>query len=234
MFPVAILAGGLGTRLLPLTEQIPKALIEVCGEAFIFHQLRLLRRTGVERVVICAGHMGNMICEAAGDGSRFGLRIEYSFDGEELRGTAGAIKRALDKLGDRFFVLYGDSYLTCEFGDVQACFESSSMDGLMTVFRNEGQFDTSNVEFDAGTIRKYDKIQRSAPMQHIDYGLGVFRASAFEAVPDGGHTDLVHVYQSLLAAGRLAAFEVTERFFEIGSLQGIRDLEEFLCGEVSV
>jgi N-acetyl-alpha-D-muramate 1-phosphate uridylyltransferase len=229
MFPVAILAGGLGTRLGPLTEQIPKALVPVCGKPFLVHQLNLLRRAGVERVVLCIGHLGNRIREVAGDGSEFGLQAAYSDDGPLLRGTAGAIRRAIPLLGERFFVLYGDSYLTCDFADVQRSFEESGMDGLMTVFRNEGQFDTSNIEFASGAIRRYDKVNRTPEMRHIDYGLGVFNASAFRDLPEEGSVDLSRVYQTLLSRNRLAAYEVTERFYEIGSVAGIRDLEAYLC-----
>jgi N-acetyl-alpha-D-muramate 1-phosphate uridylyltransferase len=230
MFPVAILAGGLGTRLGPLTEQIPKALVPVCGKPFLVHQLDLLRRAGVERVVLCIGHLGNRIREVAGDGSEFGLQAAYSDDGPLLRGTAGAIRRAIPHLGERFFVLYGDSYLTCDFADVQRSFEDSGMDGLMTVFRNEGQFDTSNIEFASGAIRRYDKVNRTPEMRHIDYGLGVFDASAFRDLPEEeGAVDLSRVYQTLLSRNRLAAYEVTERFYEIGSVAGIRDLEAYLC-----
>ncbi|MGH9630045.1 MAG: sugar phosphate nucleotidyltransferase, partial [Bryobacteraceae bacterium] len=220
---VAILAGGLGTRLGPMTEQIPKALIRIGCEPFIFHQLRLLREADINRVVLCVGHLGDMICNAVGDGEKFGLNVAYAFDGTTLRGTAGAIKKALPQLGEHFFVLYGDSYLTCDFAQVKHAFEAAGKDGLMTVFRNQGQFDSSNVEFRDGIILRYDKVNRTPAMQHIDYGLGLFRANAFMGVPDEHPSDLASVYQALLAAGRLAAFEVLDRFYEIGSLQGIKD-----------
>ena len=150
MLPVAILAGGLGTRLKPLTEAIPKALVEINGKPFLAHQLELLRARGVGRVVLCVGHLGEMIREFAGDGARFGVEVRYSFDGAALRGTAGALRNALPLLRGRFFVLYGDSYLTCDYAAVERAFMESGKPALMTVFRNEGRWDRSNVEFDGG------------------------------------------------------------------------------------
>src|SRR5579859_811445 len=143
--PVAILSGGMGTRLYPLTQQRPKALIEVLGEPFLDHQLRLLKDSGIERVVLCVGHLSRSLCDYAGDGSRFGLTVEYSFDGQVLLGTAGAVKRALPLLGDEFFVLYGDSYLPVEYRPVAEFFHRSGKPGCMTVYRNAGRYDTSNV-----------------------------------------------------------------------------------------
>ena len=178
--PVAILAGGLGTRLYPLTERIPKALVEINGEPFLAHQLRLLRARGIERVVLCIGQHGERIREYAGDGARFGLAIDYSFDGPALLGTAGAVRQALPLLGDAFLVLYGDSYLPCSYEDVAEAFRTAGQPGLMTVYRNEGRWDTSNVEFAGGRIVAYDKKDRTEGMQHIDYGLGVFSRAAFE------------------------------------------------------
>lgn len=171
MYPVALVAGGLATRLRPLTEKIPKALVEVNGQPFIAHQLRLLRSQGIDRVVVCTGYLGEMIEAFAGDGRAFGLRVEYSPDGPGLRGTAGAVRNALDRLGDRFFVVYGDSYLECDYADVARRFDDSGKLGLMTVFRNEGQWDASNVEYAGGRILAYDKQQRTGRMQYIDWGL---------------------------------------------------------------
>lgn len=228
--PVAILCGGLGTRLYPLTQQIPKALVEIAGDTFLSHQLRLLKSSGIERVVLCAGHLGEMLRDYAGDGSRFGLHIGYSFDGPVLLGTAGALKRALPKLGDQFFVLYGDSYLPCDYAAIARRFQQSGKQGLMTVFRNDDQWDRSNVELGPdGSIRVYDKRNRTAAMKHIDYGLGLFRAAAFDHVPGEEPADLAALYQQLLGEGQLAAYEVLERFYEVGSFEGIRELERRLA-----
>ena len=158
--------------------------MEVAGRPFIHHQLRQLHGQGVRRVVLCLGHLGEQVVDAVGDGSAFGLEVAYSFDGPELRGTAGAIKRALPLLGEAFFVLYGDSYLECNYAAVQEAFEAAGKLALMTVFRNEGQWDTSNVEFRDGRILAYDKAHRTAAMQYIDYGLGVLDRRAFDVVPE--------------------------------------------------
>jgi NDP-sugar pyrophosphorylase family protein len=232
MLPVAILMGGTATRLRPLTETIPKSLVEINGEPFLAHQLRLLRRRGVRRCVFCVGHLGEMIRNFAGDGAAFGLEVEYSFDGPALRGTAGAIHEALGLLGERFFVLYGDSYLTCDYGAVESAFEDSGKLGLMTVFPNLGSWDSSNVEFADGTIVAYDKVRRTSRMQYIDYGLGVFRHEAFERIDKGSVVDLAQIYQELLAKGALAAYQVNERFYEIGSLAGIADLSSALLSGI--
>src|SRR5215813_10377399 len=168
MLPVAILAGGLATRLRPATERIPKALIEINGEPFLAHQLRLLRRKGIERAVLCAGYLGDQLRAYAGSGEAFGLRIDYSFDGPTLLGTAGAIRRALPLLGDSFLVLYGDSYLPCDYAAVASAFDRQNKSGLMTIYHNEGRWDWSNVEFAGGQILAYDKTRRTAAMKHID------------------------------------------------------------------
>jgi len=229
MLPVAILAGGLGTRLYPVTRTIPKALVEIGGEPFLAHQLRLLQANGISRVVLCAGHLGEMIRDFLGDGSRFGIRAEYSFDGPVLLGTAGALKNALPLLGNAFFVLYGDSYLPCRFADVQKAFEEGGKPALMTVFRNQGRWDASNVEFDNGRIIAYDKRNRTPAMNHIDYGLGVLSRAALEHVANP--CDLAALYQELLKRGALAAFEVAERFYEIGSFAGVQELADFLSAK---
>lgn len=226
--PIAILAGGLATRLRPLTEEIPKSLIEICGEPFILHQLRLMQRNGFRRVVLLVGYRGEMIEEVVGDGARLELEVRYRFDGPRLLGTAGAVKAAIPMLGDAFHVLYGDSYLECDYGAVQTAFERSGADGLMTVYRNADQFDRSNVRFDGGKILAYDKQRRTPEMKHIDYGLSLFRSGAFDDVPENEPWDLTAVYQSLIRREQLAAVELADRFYEIGSREGIEDLERFL------
>jgi NDP-sugar pyrophosphorylase family protein len=223
MLPVAILAGGLATRLRPLTDTIPKSLVPVQGEPFLAHQLRLLRDKGVKRVVLCVGHLGYMIQAFAGDGRAFGLTADYSWDGPAALGTAGAIRNALARLGDAFFVLYGDSYLACDYHAVEQAFFASGKPALMTVFRNQGQWDRSNLEFHEGRIVAYDKRRPTPRMQHIDYGLGVFRRSVFASLPSGPR-DLAAVYQDLAARGELAALEMADRFYEAGSFEGIRSL----------
>jgi N-acetyl-alpha-D-muramate 1-phosphate uridylyltransferase len=223
-----ILAGGYATRMRPITEHIPKALIEIAGRPFLWHQLQLLKRNGVHSAVLAVGYLGESIREYFGDGSDVGVSLEYSFDGPSLLGTAGAIKKALPLLPERFFVLYGDSYLRCDYRAVEDAFRRCDRAGLMTVYRNDGLFDGSNVEYDGMRIVRYDKTNRTPAMRHIDYGLGAFHRSAFESLSDGQPRDLVQVYQALIAADELAAFEVFERFYEIGSPEGLRDTADFL------
>lgn len=229
LLPVAILAGGLATRLLPVTHAIPKALVDVGGEPFIVHQLRLLRDNGATRVVLCVGHLGEMIqAELAPRAASLGMSIDFSFDGPHLLGTAGALRKAAHLLGNTFFVLYGDSYLKCNYRDVQRCFVDSGKQALMTVFRNDGRWDTSNVAFAAGNILAYDKARQLPTMRHIDYGLGVMRASALGAVPEGKSSDLARLYQLLLERGELAGCEISERFYEIGSPDGLAETRTLL------
>jgi NDP-sugar pyrophosphorylase family protein len=228
ILPVAILCGGLATRLRPLTETIPKALIELNGEPFLAHQLRLLSSRGIERAVLLVGYRGEMIQDFVGDGMRFGLQAEASFDGPQLLGTAGAVRHALPLLGEKFFVLYGDSYLPCDYSAVGDAFLHSGKRGLMTVFRNDGKFDASNVEYRDGQILRYDKKNAAPEMAYIDYGLGAFRASVFAELQEGVPCDLATAYQGLLSAGDLAAFNVPERFYEIGSPGGLEETSEYL------
>ena len=230
-FPVAILAGGLATRMHPVTERIPKALIEVAGRPFIEHQLTLLRREGVARVVLCVGFLGEMIEASVGDGARFGLSISYSFDGERLLGTGGALRHALPMLGEQFFVLYGDSYLDIAYAPVQAAFRRSGKPALMTVFRNEGRWDTSNVLFDGERVVRYDKRHPSAEMKFIDYGLGILNGDMLRTARDEAF-DLSDLYAALARDGRLAGYEATTRFYEIGTPSGLAEADGYLRGRL--
>ena len=226
--PVAILAGGLATRLRPITEKIPKLLVEVAGEPFFSHQIRLLKRHGLDHLVLCVGYLGEQVVERYGDGSAWGVKIEYSFDGPRLLGTGGALIAALPKLGDAFYVLYGDSYLPVDYRAVGDHFLRSGRLGLMTVYGNEGRYDTSNVEFGGGEIRVYDKRHRTPAMRHIDYGLGLFRAAAFDGCPRDAVVDLASVQTDLCRRGQLAGHEIKERFYEIGSHVGLSELDTLL------
>jgi NDP-sugar pyrophosphorylase family protein len=228
MFSVAILAGGLATRLRPITEKIPKSLIEVAGEPFICHQLEYLRRQGISSVVLCVGYLGEMIQEVVGDGSRWDMHVSYSPDGPALLGTGGALRQALQLLGEHFFILYGDSYLPIDFSDVEKTYAASGKKGLMTVLKNQNRWDKSNVEFDAGQIIEYNKIVIRPQMHYIDYGLGLLQGSALQAYSTGQSFDLSKVYNDLSLAGELAGYEVFERFYEIGSRQGIADTQAYL------
>jgi NDP-sugar pyrophosphorylase family protein len=237
--PVAILAGGLATRLGPITASTPKSLVDVGGRPFAEHQIDLLKRDGLNELVFLVGHLGQMVRDVLGDGSRLGVRITYVFDGPVPLGTGGALRRALPQLGDAFFVLYGDSYLDCDYRAVERVFTESGKSGLMTVCRNDDQWDRSNVLMENGRLVRYDKVGPTPDMRHIDYGLGVFKASAFTPrladarSGQGGRQadiafDLASVYQDLLAADDLAAFEVPTRFYEIGSPSGLAATREHI------
>jgi len=229
--PVAILAGGLATRLHPATERLPKSLVDVAGKPFAVHQIELLSRHGLTEIVFLVGHLGELVCKALGDGSRWGVRLRYIFDGPKPLGTGGAIRHALPELGDAFFVLYGDSYLLCDFGAIERSFVAGESKGLMTVCANEGRWDRSNVLFANGRIVSYDKERPTAEMRHIDYGLGAFRSGAFAGRHDGEAFDLAVVYQELLSTHSLTGVEVLERFYEIGSRAGLEETRRYLAAK---
>jgi MurNAc alpha-1-phosphate uridylyltransferase len=228
MFPVAVLSGGLATRLLPATGTVPKALLSVAGRPFLHWQLALLAQQGITQAVLCVGHLGEQIRTAVGDGTGFGLTVRYSCDGETLLGTGGALKQALPLLGTAFFVLYGDSYLPCSFAHVQSAYQASGAPALMTVFRNENRWDTSNVLFRDGTIVEYNKRSPRPDMAHVDFGLGVLSAQVLQEYPPGAVFDLGDVYHGLARRGALAGLEVRERFYEIGSAAGLAAAEHYL------
>jgi NDP-sugar pyrophosphorylase family protein len=224
---VAVLAGGLATRLRPVTEKIPKSLVPVAGRPFLAHQLVMLHERGIRKVVLCIGFLGEMIQREFGD-EAFGVKLEYSFDGAKLLGTGGAIKRALPRLGPEFFILYGDSYLPLQYVPVAETFHRSGKLGLMTVYHNEGKYDTSNVVFRNGEIVVYDKKAKLPEMHHIDYGLSMFKASVFDAYANDQVFDLAEVMGKLVRERQLAGYEVPERFYEMGSPAGLAELEVLL------
>jgi NDP-sugar pyrophosphorylase family protein len=228
MPPLALLAGGLASRLLPLTAAIPKSMVDVAGEPFIAHQLRLLVREAITDVVLCIGHLGERIEEFVGDGARFGCRVRYSHDGAPRLGTGGALRRALPLLGERFFVMYGDSYLDTHFPPVYETFCRRGLPALMTVYRNAGRWDTSNVEFGDSLIVRYEKARRTPAMLYIDYGLGVLDAGVVRAWPAETAFDLADLYSGLAARRLLGGYEVNERFYEIGSPAGLIETDAFL------
>ena len=227
MFPVAILAGGLATRLRPITQTIPKALVEVAGKPFIVRQLEYLREQGVQHVVLCIGYLGEMIQDVVGAGERFGLQVNYSPDGATLLGTGGALKKALPLLGEHFFILYGDSYLLVNFTGVQKAYALSGQQALMTVFENGDRWDKSNVLFEGGRLMEYNKHSPRPDMAYIDYGLGVVAAEVFAQYPAEEPFDLADVYQTLSKKGQLAGLEIHDRFYEIGSHSGLKEADNF-------
>ncbi|MBG0744586.1 MAG: nucleotidyltransferase family protein [Cylindrospermopsis raciborskii KL1] len=226
MLPVAILAGGLATRLRPITEKIPKALVPVAGKPFIYHQLTYLRDQGIDRVVLCIGYLGQMIQDVVGDGTEFGLSVSYSLDGPVLLGTGGAMKQASHLLEESFFVLYGDSFLPIDFSAVENSFLSSGKPALMTILHNGDRWDKSNVLFRNGKLEEYNKRYPRTEMEFIDYGLGILSKSVFEYYTDYP-LDLADVYHSLSLEGNLLGYEVHERFYEIGSIPGLKETETY-------
>jgi NDP-sugar pyrophosphorylase family protein len=224
---VLILAGGKATRLGEVTKALPKALVPLAGRPFIDHQLAGLHAQGVREVVLCVGHFADLIREHVQDGSRFGLHVRYSDDGPTLRGTGGAVRRALPLVDDGCFVLYGDSILDVDYARVLAAMPITAL-GLMTVFRNENSFDKSNVVFRNRRLVRYSKQDTTQDMTHIDYGLSLLRRPAIERIPAGRSSDLAELYSALVASGEMVGFEVTKRFYEIGSPNGLREAEEFL------
>ena len=235
MLPIVILAGGLATRLRPITETIPKSLVDVAGEPFVCRQLRYLKSQGISKVVMCTGYLGSMLEERVGTGKEFGLEVHYIADGAKLLGTGGAIKQAQAvysaELGDSFFVLYGDSYLPIQMSRVQKIFQKSTDKNnkesqnlaLMTVMKNQNQWDKSNVQFEDGRIVEYNKRSPNPKMSHIDYGLSILTPSSLDGYPLNEAFDLADLFHDLSVKGKLLGCEVQERFYEIGSHKGLEE-----------
>jgi NDP-sugar pyrophosphorylase family protein len=226
--PICLLAGGLGTRLGATVRDTPKPLLNVAGEPFLIHQLRLLAHHGAARVVLCVGYLGELIEQRIGP-SQFGVDIRYSYDGPRPIGTLGAVRKAASELGDRFLILYGDTYLRLDYRAAVSEWEASGFPALMTVLRNEGQWDVSNVSFDGTQVLRYDKRGPIPEMSWIDFGLGGLRSVTLDLLPDTAD-DLADLYHELAARGELFGFEATERFFEIGTPASLAETGEFLAG----
>jgi NDP-sugar pyrophosphorylase family protein len=228
-----ILAGGLGKRLWPMTQALPKSLISINGRPFAEYQLTWLSRQNITDVIYCIGYLGAQIRTAVGDGSRFGVNVRYADEGDELKGTGGALRGAFDAglLAETFFVLYGDSFLPVQFAPVLAAFHASGCRALMTVMRNENRWDRSNAVFAAPFVTVYDKQcddATRAHMSYIDYGLSVLaRGLIAEEIPAGARTDLADLFKRISLAGKLAGFEIADRFYEVGSQSGIAEFSRF-------
>jgi len=226
--PVALLAGGLATRMRPITSTIPKALVEVAGRPFIDHQLMLLRRNGIRRVVLCLGYLGEQVVAHVGDGSAIDMRVEYSYDGDRLLGTGGALRQAAPLLGPICWVMYGDSYLDIDYQAVLGAFARSTALGLMTVLHNGDRWDRSNVIFRDRQLIRYDKRARTPEMTYIDYGAALLRGAAIERIPAGRPSDLADLYSALVSERQMIGYEVTQRFYEIGSHEGLAETQAYL------
>jgi MurNAc alpha-1-phosphate uridylyltransferase len=228
MLPLAILAGGFGTRLGLRTKEHPKSLIKINGRPFVDWQLELLCSHGYSDFVFCVSYKSEMIESYLGDGGRFGVRIRYSIDGDSQLGTGGAIRKAIPLLGDRFGVIYGDSYLPISYPSVEEKFKNASLYALMTVYEDRNELENSNVEYTNGRVVNYDKSVQSANMKHIDFGLSYFSAKSFLFPEFRTDFDLAEVYKKLAKEEQIAGFEVFEKFYEIGSVQGIDQLSNHL------
>ena len=221
---MVILAGGMGTRLRPLTSQVPKSLIPIGGKPFLHHQIELVKRSGIRDIVLCLGHLADMMKDYFGDGRWLGVRIRYSEEGSHLLGTAGAIKNAEPLLDDDFFLMYGDSYLMIDYREVMRYFRRFDKLGLMVVWKNVDRFEPSNVRVEGDIVTAYNKDQKSPDMVYINYGLSVLRKAALALMPPGRPFSQEELYQILIDQRELLAFEAEQRFYEIGSPKG---LEEF-------
>jgi len=231
MFPIVILAGGLATRLRPITEKIPKSLIEINGEPFVYHQLELLEKKGFKKIHFCLGFLGEQVEKVVKESEYFKrLSISFSYDGNTLLGTGGTIRKIINQLPEYFFVTYGDSYLDIDFNDIQEIFESKKQNynSLMTVYKNKDLFDTSNVIFENGLIGLYSKLRKDSRMAHIDYGIGILSNKSMDIYDNNIIFDLGELYENLSLKRELYGYEVFQRFYEIGSLQGIEDLSNYL------
>lgn len=226
--PVALLAGGLATRLRPITETIPKAMVEVAGKPFIDHQLALFARRELGEVVICLGYRGEQVRAHVGDGKGYGLRVRYAEDGPRLRGTGGALRHAAALLGPAFWVIYGDAYLDIEYRAIERTFLASDALGLMTLYRNTDRWDRSNAVYHDGELRLYDKRHPVPEMEYIDYGATLLRAEALRRLPPGDPADLADLYHALVRERRMIGSVVTRRFYEVGSPAGLAETRAYL------
>ena len=224
--PVAILAGGLGTRLGKKVLNTAKVLIDVAGEPFISRQLNYLSDQGIKEVVICVGYLGDQIKDYIGNGSRYNLKIIFSDDGDQLLGTGGSVKKASQILDENFFILYGDSFLPIDFSQVEQAYFQEKKPALMTVLKNQGHWDKSNAYFKNKCV-KYNKKNPQKKMNYIDYGLNVVNNSIFYNFSSNKAFDLADVFEDLSNRDLLAGFEIYDRFYEIGSVNGLNDTVQF-------
>jgi NDP-sugar pyrophosphorylase family protein len=234
MYQLVILAGGFAKRLGLITEQIPKALVKINDIPFVDWQLSLLARKGIKKVIFCVSHKSEMIESHIGDGSRFNLEVKYSKDGITQLGTGGAIRKSISLLDESFMVLYGDSYLEMDYKEAETAFEASGKPAMVTVYKNSGQYDTSNIKFNKNVVEQYKKGSIRAQFDHIDYGLSFFKKEVFKNQELGKYFDLSEVFEDLSRRRDLAGYEVFNRFYEVGSIQGISELSKHLSGAQDV
>ena len=225
---VVILAGGRATRLKPLTNNVPKSLIDIDGKPFLEHQLHFLKESGLTEIILCVGHLGEAIERHSGDGRKFGVNIKYSYEKTRLLGTAGALKNAEQLLDDRFFVIYGDSYLRLDFAAVMAFFKKYDKLGLMVIYKNYDLYDRSNVVIEGNLVKQYSKKGKTEGMVYIDYGASILRKKALESVPQNQAYSLERLFAKLIRKEELLAFEANTRFYQIGSPEGLEEFRGYI------
>jgi NDP-sugar pyrophosphorylase family protein len=228
MLPVVILAGGLATRLQSLKKKLPKALIKISGKPFIYHQLTYLRKEGIKKVIICIGYLGDRIKNYVGNGKKFDIEVLYSKDWPHLLGTGGAIKNALPLITDKFFILYGDTFLPINYKDIVKFHLKNKSKSVITIIKNKGMWDKSNINFKNNKIIEYNKFNNGLEMEYIDYGLSLLSKDIFNKYPPKKSFDLSVIFRQLIIQKKLLGFEVYKRFYEIGSIKGLRQTKKFL------
>ena len=228
----AILAGGLGTRLRTLTLRVPKPMVPVIGRPFLEYEIELLKRNGIDDFVLCVGYLGKKVESYFGNGSKWAVRIRYSYDGPKLMGPAGALKRAEPLLEESFFVTYGDAYLQLDYGNVMRTLLDSGRLGLMTAYRNRNRYGKSDLVIKGEYVVGYDKGEHTSGMEWVNFGVTALRKRALALVPPGKEYSEEEFYRQLISRGELLAFPVKERFYEIGSLQSLREFERFIRSQV--
>ena len=223
-----ILAGGLATRLSRITDNVPKSMVPANGKPFLEYQIELLRKSGIKNIVLCIGHKGDLIKDYFRDGKKFNINITYSQE-EELLGTGGALRNAYNFLDDYFFVLYGDAYLNIDYLGVMNYLKKMQCSSLLTIYKNEGRFDKSNVEFIDHKFVVYDKQNPTEKMNYIDYGLSILSKRIIKKyIPNNTFYDLADCYNALSKKNQLIGYEAKNRFYEIGSISGLRDFEKYI------
>jgi len=238
---MVILAGGLATRLLPLTSDLPKSMLKIAGRLFLEYQLALLKEYEIKDILLCIGYKGELIRDYFGNGEKFGVNLSYSFDGEKLLGTAGALKKAYKLLDENFFLMYGDSYLLYDYQKIEEFFKKSEKLSLMVVYKNQNRFDKSNVLVEEGKVLIYDKTLegknsefRSAGLEYIDAGLSILKKEVLNLVPEDEPYDLEDLYKILISEEEMSAWEVKQRFYQIGSFEGLEEFKNLVQGGVKI
>lgn len=225
---MVILAGGLATRMRPLTLNLPKSLLQIKGRPFLEYQLELLKEYEIKDVLLCLGYKGELIKDHFGDGKKFGVNLSYSFDGENLLGTAGALKKACKLLNENFFLMYGDSYLPYDYQRIEESFKKADKLSLMVAYRNQNRFDKSNLVIDEGLVKAYDKTFQGENLEYIDAGLSILKKEVLNLIPEDEPYDLQELYKTLVSEQEMSAYEARQRFYQIGSFEGFEEFKNLV------